>query len=64
MWVVGILRHGEFAPLPASPSFPEPWQAREWAREFLEKNPGILASGTDCMTWRIPKEQRGVVSWK
>jgi hypothetical protein len=63
MWVVGILRHGEFTPLPDSPPFREAWEARAWAREFLEHNPGIISSGADCMTWRLRKEQRGVVSW-
>jgi hypothetical protein len=62
MWVVGILRHGEFTPLRDSPSFREAWQAREWAKEFLENNPGTLASGADCMTWRLLRAQREGVS--
>jgi hypothetical protein len=63
MWVVGILRRGEFTPLPDSPPFREASQAREWALEFLENNPGTLASGVDCLTWRLFKERRGVMSW-
>jgi hypothetical protein len=63
MWFVGILRHGEFTPLPDSPTFREARQAREWAREFLENNPGTLAAGVDCITWRLLREQQGRVSW-
>jgi hypothetical protein len=63
MWVVGILRHGEFTPLPDSPTFREAWQAREWARDYLENNPGTLASGIDCITWRLLRERQGGVSW-
>ena len=63
MWAVGILRHSEFTPLPDSPTFREAWQAREWATEFLKNNPGTLASDVDCVTWRLRKEQHGVVLW-
>jgi len=63
MWTVGILRHSEFTPLPDSPTFREAWQAREWAIELLKNNPGTLASDVDCVTWRLRKEQHGVVFW-
>jgi hypothetical protein len=56
MWIVGILRHGEFHPLRESPGFREPLEAKAWAHEFLKKNPGILPPDTDCLTWRLSED--------
>jgi hypothetical protein len=56
MWVVGTLRYGEFTPLPDLPPFQEAWQAREWAIALLADNPGTLASGVDCLTWRFARK--------
>jgi hypothetical protein len=57
MWVVGILRHGEFHPLEDSPGFSNAIDAKAWASDFLRKNPGALMLGVDCMTWRLLNEQ-------
>ena len=56
MWVVGILRHGEFHPLRESPAFHEALDAKAWAQKFLKNNSGTLMPDTDCITGRLLKD--------
>jgi hypothetical protein len=50
--VVGILRATVFTPLPESPGFFDPLEARAWARAYLRDHPDLLQSGLDSLTWR------------
>ena len=56
MWVVGILRYGEFHLLRDSPGFREALEAKTWAQDYLKANPRTLMPGVDCITWRLVKE--------
>ena len=42
MWVVGILREGEFHPLYDALYFDEAPDARAWAHAYLKENPNTL----------------------
>ena len=53
MWVVGILRHGNFRPLEEAPTFREVKDAKVWAQIYLRKNPEALIQGVDVLTWRL-----------
>jgi hypothetical protein len=50
--VVGILRATVFTPLPDSPGFFDPLEARAWARAYLKDHPDLLQPGLDSLTWR------------
>ena len=52
MWVVCILREGEFHPLHSAPCFDEAPDARAWAYAYLKENPNTLMPGVECLTWR------------
>jgi hypothetical protein len=52
VFVVGISRAAVFTPLPESPGFFDPLEARAWARAYLRDHPDLLQPGLDSLTWR------------